>query len=317
VNAASWWQAIGVEVAPAKVGVALVPTLPPERLVEVARTAEAVDLDELWVWEDCFKQSGVAQAAVALASTVSLRVGIGLLPAPLRNVALCAMELSTLERMFPGRLIAGVGHGVQTWMAQAGAQQGSPLTLLNEYASALRQLLNGERVTVRGRYIHLSDVAMAWPPALPPPLMVGGAGPKTRALAARIGDGVLLPTALTDDEEQEACAAILRARNPEQIPIVATLIAATGVGAAERIAREVLRWDRPADLGIGVAGDAAHVAERIGRSAAWGVTSVAIHPTADEPDLPRLLRFLGEEVKPLLYASEPPSHSQTNARPEA
>jgi alkanesulfonate monooxygenase SsuD/methylene tetrahydromethanopterin reductase-like flavin-dependent oxidoreductase (luciferase family) len=40
-------------------------------------------------------------------------VGIGLLPVPLRNVAITAMEAATLHRLFPNRLLLGVGHGVQ------------------------------------------------------------------------------------------------------------------------------------------------------------------------------------------------------------
>src|SRR3954471_14606822 len=150
-------------------GFCFVPTHPPETLPALARSVERHGLDELWVWEDCFKQSGVASAAVARATTSGLRVGIGLLPVPLRNVALTAMELATLERLFPGRLVAGVGHGVQTWMEQAGARVASPLTLLREYATALRALLAGDRVSVSGRYVRLDDVALDWPPDVPPP----------------------------------------------------------------------------------------------------------------------------------------------------
>ena len=69
-------------------GLAFVPTLPPQRLRSVATAVQAAGLDELWVWEDCFKQSGVASAAAALAWTDQITVGIGILPAPLRNAAL-------------------------------------------------------------------------------------------------------------------------------------------------------------------------------------------------------------------------------------
>src|SRR4051794_9275226 len=183
-----------------QLGLAYVPTFPPERLRDVARVAERAGLDELWVWEDCFKQSAIASAAAALAWTDTITVGIGLMPAPLRNVALCAMELATLERMFPGRLIAGVGHGVPSWMAQVGGKVASPLTLLEEYADALRRLLGGNRVTAGGRYVTLDDVALDWAPPEPPPLMIGGAGPRSLALAARLGDGNLLGTAMTQAE---------------------------------------------------------------------------------------------------------------------
>ena len=129
-------------------GLAYVPTLAPERLRAVAQAAERSGLDELWVWEDCFKEGSIATASAALAWTSTITVCIGLMPAPLRNVALTAMEVATIERMFPGRLVAGVGHGVQEWMGQVGARAASPMTLLREYTDALRRLLNGERVTV-------------------------------------------------------------------------------------------------------------------------------------------------------------------------
>ena len=160
-------------------GLAYVPTLPPERLRSIAVAVEEAGLDELWVWEDCFKESAIASATAALAWTSRLTVGIGLMPAPLRNVAVCAMEVAMLARMFPGRLIAGVGHGVQDWMGQVGARVASPLTLLEEYAGALRRLLGGERVSVAGRYVTLDGVALDWPPDIVPPLMLGGAGPKS------------------------------------------------------------------------------------------------------------------------------------------
>ena len=96
-----------------RLGIAFVPTHAPESLRRLATTAEDAGLHDLWVWEDCFKQSGLASAAAALAWTDRVRVGIGLMPAPLRSTAITAMEVATLARMFPGRLVAGVGHGVQ------------------------------------------------------------------------------------------------------------------------------------------------------------------------------------------------------------
>jgi alkanesulfonate monooxygenase SsuD/methylene tetrahydromethanopterin reductase-like flavin-dependent oxidoreductase (luciferase family) len=113
------------------------PQVAPERLRDVARVADETGLEQLWLWEDCFFESGIASAAAALAWTSRVRVGVGLLPVPLRNVALTAMEAATLHRLFPGRVRIGVGHGVQDWMGQVGARVDSPVTLLREHLSAL------------------------------------------------------------------------------------------------------------------------------------------------------------------------------------
>ncbi|SDT39004.1 Luciferase-like monooxygenase [Friedmanniella luteola] len=282
-----------------QLGLAFVPTLAPERLRALATATEAAGLDELWVWEDCFKQSGIASATAALAWTTSLRVGIGLLPVPLRNVALTAMELATLERMFPGRLVAGVGHGVQEWMRQTGTRAASPLTLLREYTTALRSLLAGERVTVSGRYVQLDDVALDWPPSPPPPLMLGGSGPRSLDLTAELGDGTLLAAALTVDQVAEVGALLVRTRGAGH-PLVATVIVATGPRAQERVDAEVTVWGAKPGHGVGVGGDAARVAAEVRAFADAGATSVVFQPVEDEPDLDGWISFLGREVAPLV-----------------
>jgi alkanesulfonate monooxygenase SsuD/methylene tetrahydromethanopterin reductase-like flavin-dependent oxidoreductase (luciferase family) len=282
-----------------KLGFAFVPTLPPERLVAVAKACDAAGLDELWMWEDSFKEAGVSSAAIALASTSRITVGIGLLPAPLRNVALTAMEFAVLGRAFPDRFIGGVGHGVQDWMGQAGVRVASPLTLLREYTDALRSLLAGETVTVDGRYVKLDRVKLDWPVTVP--LMVGGGGPKSLALTGELGDGSLLSAALTDAHVAEACRVILEAVTHEgSHPIVATTIAAIGEGARARVDAEVVRWVAPPEVVVGAAGGAAEIAASVMRLEKFGITSVAIQPTEDEPDLLGLIAFLGAEVRPLL-----------------
>jgi alkanesulfonate monooxygenase SsuD/methylene tetrahydromethanopterin reductase-like flavin-dependent oxidoreductase (luciferase family) len=162
--------------------------------------AEESGLGELWLWEDCFAESGIATAAAVLAWTERLRVGIGLMPVPLRNVALTAMELATLARLFPGRLVPGVGHGVLDWMGQVGARVPSPMTLLDEYAGALRNLLHGQTVSTSGRYVTLDAVGLSWPPEIAPPVLVGAVGPRTLTLVGAVGDGVILSGGTTVDQ---------------------------------------------------------------------------------------------------------------------
>src|SRR5690349_19036983 len=159
------------------------PQLPPERLRALARLADETGLEELWLWEDCFREGGISTAAAALAWTERVRVGVGLLPVPLRNVALTAMETASLHRMFPGRAIVVVGHGVQDWMGQVGARAASPLTLLGEHLDALRALLGGKELTVQGRYVTLDGVALDWPPQRAVPVFSGGTGPRTLRLS--------------------------------------------------------------------------------------------------------------------------------------
>lgn len=184
---------------PLSVAVMLPRDLPAEHFARYARRAEELGFDELWVVEDLEFRGGIAQAAVALAVTERVRVGIGILPAAARNVVFAAMEIATLAELFPGRTDVGVGHGMPGWMRQAGAWPESPLTLLEEHLTALRALLGGERLDVAGRYVEVAGVRLASPPPVVPRLLAGVRGPRSLALAGRVADGTVLAEPVTPE----------------------------------------------------------------------------------------------------------------------
>lgn len=263
-----------------KLGIIFPPDLPPEQLRQVALAADESGLSELWLWEDCFAESGIATAAAVLAWTRQLRVGIGLLPVPLRNVALTAMELATLARLFPGRLVPGVGHGVLDWMGQVGARVQSPMTLLSEYTTALRELLAGRTVSTSGRYVTLDAVALTWPPQPVPPVLVGAVGPRTLTLAGAVGDGVILTGETSLD----------------QVPDAVRQVRAGRTGPAAGTEPEVVVFltvaDRP---------PATELAARIGQFADAGATTIALLSVGDDrPELAEFAGFVGREVQPLV-----------------
>ncbi|CAL9569293.1 LLM class flavin-dependent oxidoreductase [Streptomyces griseomycini] len=281
------------------------PQLAPERLRSVARLADEAGLEELWLWEDCFREGGISAAAAALAWTERVRVGVGLLPVPLRNVAITAMEAATLHRMFPGRAILGVGHGVQDWMGQVGARVESPVTLLREHLVALRGLLRGERITTDGRYVALDDVALDWPPGHEVEVFAGATGPRTVRLTGEAADGTIL-TATTSPEGVRRARRLIEegraaaGRGAESHEVVVYLLAATGPGAGERLRAELIAEGVGGEPDLGVAGDAGAVAKAVQRLAEAGADSVVLQPTGDEPDPEGFVRFVAEDVRPLV-----------------
>ena len=144
-----------------------------------------------------------------------------------------------------------LGHGVQDWMAQVGAAVESPVTLLREHTVAVRALLAGETVDVSGRYVRLDRVALDWPPATPPTLLVGARGPRSVALAGEVSDGVLL------DSVADAVAV--------------------------RRARELVGADRQVACYTEIA-DVAAVPDRVAELAEAGADTVIVQATEQEPD---------------------------------
>ena len=285
-----------------RIGAIFQPAFPPERLRAVVEAAEHGGVPELWLWEDCFQQSAFATAGAALAWSERLRLGIGVAPMPLRNVAVTAMEIATLARMFPGRLMPGVGHGVQRWMEQTGSRVASPLTLMREYVPALRSLLAGDEVTAAGRYVKLDRVKLDWPPAEAPLVYAAGEGPKTLQLTGEVADGTVLTGGTTVERAAEAIAAIsagraAAAREGRSRSVVYVMAAFGGTDASARAAHELTQWTMPEDQRLAAVGDAATVAAVAERFFAVGVDAVVLQPTSDEPDLGGFMRHVGEVAR--------------------
>lgn len=173
-------------------GVIFHPTFAPETLVPFSRRAESAGFDEFWLWEDCFYAGALTSSATVLAATEKLKVGIGILPAVVRNPLFTAMEITTLARLYPGRFTAGFGHGVDVWMKQIGAYPKSPLKALEETVTAVRRLLQGESVTMGGQQVHIDQVQLRLTPDVIPPLLIGGIREKSLRLAGRVGDGAIV-----------------------------------------------------------------------------------------------------------------------------
>jgi 5,10-methylenetetrahydromethanopterin reductase len=297
-----------------RAGVFFLPGWPDERLPAFARAAERDGYDELWLAEDCFEAGGVALAATALALTERIGVGIGLLPAAVRNPAIAAMDLATLARLHPGRVSVGFGHGVERWMRQIGARPQNRLELLAETVDAATRLLGGEQVTVEGRYVRLDGVSLHHPVDTPPPLLIGTTGPKALALAGRLADGFLLPEGsgaaavrwargqagggtatvyswLSVDDDGDAAVAAIRPTVERWAASGGyprlTAIAGLGEDGAAAVDDDVVR-------SIAIAGDPAQCARAL--AALWeaGADSVVVQPREGDDAEEQLARFAAD-----------------------
>jgi 5,10-methylenetetrahydromethanopterin reductase len=295
------------------------PTRPIGELPTAARELERLGFDELWIPEDCFAHGGIAAAATALAVTERLSVGIGLLPAAVRNVAIVAMELGSLALLHPGRVQVAFGHGVEAWMRQIGARPRNRLDLLRDVVSATRSLLAGDTVTIAGAQVALEDVALDVQPAQAPQLFIGTTGAQGIAMANDLDVGLLLPEGSTaaavtwaatsfgtvagttvyawarveDSRGQalERLRPVVRAwRDRGMYP---TLSARSGLPATGEIDDDQL-------ASIAVAGSADDCAERIMELHTAGASSVVIVPVGDDQDAQ--LERTATDVLPLLGA---------------
>lgn len=303
------------------VGVMLPRDLPAGDVLDFARRAESAGFNELWVVEDLGFRGGIAQAAACLAVTSQITVGVGILPAAARNAAFEAMEWATLAQLFPGRLIAGIGHGMPHWLRQVDAWPARPLRTLGEHAQAVRALLEG-----RSAFDDLRlDGAVV--PDVVPEILLGVRGPKSLELSGRVADGTILAEPVTpeyvqaalartgpdhhivafnagsvDDDEQVALAAVrpglAAIGEPDWAPHIAPLPFADEFATlrADCTTREEFTERLPDEWvrQLALVGTPAQVRDRIAELAEAGVTSSVFIPAPGAPgsleNLARVLR---------------------------
>ncbi|MFG6504512.1 LLM class flavin-dependent oxidoreductase [Microbacterium sp. P05] len=296
-------------------GILLPRDLAADGLIPFAVQAETSGFDELWVVEDLGFRGGIAQAAVALALTAHLRVGIGILPAAVRNVAYAAMEVATLAQLFPGRVNVGVGHGMPDWLKAAGTWPERPLAYLRAYVLALQGLLRGETVAWGSGELALDPAAV---PAVVPDVLLGVRGPKSLQASGRVAQGTILAEPSTE-EYVTAAREQIAATGPHRIVAYNVAAVDDDGDAAVAAVRPGLEWIgeadwlphlRPIDIGpevtalraqsatreefarrlppewvarLAVAGTPAEVRERLAGLARAGVTTSVLIPAGPDP----------------------------------
>jgi alkanesulfonate monooxygenase SsuD/methylene tetrahydromethanopterin reductase-like flavin-dependent oxidoreductase (luciferase family) len=200
------------------------------RLVDLARSAEQAGWDGFFLWDHLLYQEDVpfvdawiALAAIA-AATDRVRIGPLITPLPRRRPWKVARESVTLDHLSAGRLVLGVGLGIDFWREFAAfpgeaADDPERAELLDDGIEIITRLWSGEPVAYRGSRLSVDGVRFLPKPVQTPRIPIWSAvlwpprpGPVRRAARC---DGVVpfRPDGpLTPDNVRELRAAIARER---------------------------------------------------------------------------------------------------------
>lgn len=178
-----------------------------ERLRSFARRAEELGFDSLWITDHVvtarrfysvsWLDSLLTLSHVA-AVTDRIRLGTSILILPLRQPAVLAKEIATLDHLSGGRYIFGAGVG---WFGPefeaCGVHKSERGVRTDEVLDATMALLSGDDVDFAGRYYRLDGVTVEPHPPTPPPVWIGGgrqlphaASPEKSELSATVRDRV-------------------------------------------------------------------------------------------------------------------------------
>jgi len=135
----------------------------------------------------------VTVLAHAAASTKTIKLAPSTIILPLRHPTIMAKELSSLDQLSNGRLIASIGIGgdYPREFQACGVSMKERGVRANEGIEIMRKYWSGERFDYEGKIFQLEDVDMMPTPIQEggPPIWVCGRSDPAMKRAARLGDG--------------------------------------------------------------------------------------------------------------------------------
>lgn len=163
----------------------------------LCREVEALGYSALYLPDTCTPQMGpLAALGAAAAHTTTLRIGMLVANNDLRNPAVLAKELATLDVLSDGRLEWGIGAG---WSRPDYQSVGLPfdrpalrVERMIEAVDLLERIFSGAPVTHEGRHYSAKDLLGAPEPVQKPrpPLLIGAAERRMLTFAGEKADMV-------------------------------------------------------------------------------------------------------------------------------
>jgi 5,10-methylenetetrahydromethanopterin reductase len=174
-----------------KLGLLVLPELPPERLVATVRAAEELGYSHLWHADEKFYRDPWVGLTLAALNSRSIRLGTGVVEPYARHPALLAMAIASLDELSGGRAILGIGAG-GTGFPPMGVERRRPAVAIREAVTLVRALLAGETVTLDGEVIHFRNGRLNFRARPDIPIVVAARGARVLEVAGEVGDGVMI-----------------------------------------------------------------------------------------------------------------------------
>lgn len=161
--------------------------------------AEKIGFDYLWITDHFNNRNVYVSLAIASAYTERIKFGPGVTNPYLVHPVVTAQAVATLNEIAPGRVVCGLGVGDKTTLQMVNMEQTKPLATIRESVGIIREIASGRTLEMQGTIFKVSGAKLNFKVANTVPVFIGAQGPKMLALAAEIGDGVLINASHSKD----------------------------------------------------------------------------------------------------------------------
>lgn len=164
--------------------------------LEYVQYAEKRGFEAVWQAESRLVRDAIVPMAAYAAVTSTLKIGSGVINNWTRNIGLLASTFLTLDDLAPDRIICGIGAWWDPLAHNVGIDRKKPLTAMKETITVMKKLLNMERVSFDGEFIHVNgielDVVHGRKEPRNVPIYIGATGDNMMEMTGEIAEGVVL-----------------------------------------------------------------------------------------------------------------------------
>ncbi len=190
-----------------------------DELLEEIVYAEQLGYDHVWITEHHFIDDGYTPSVLPIAAAIArltsrIRIGTWVLLLPLHNAIRVAEDAATVDILSNGRFDLGVGLGYRLEeFAGFGVDRRHRAAIMDESLEIITRSLNGETVSLDGRYYQVRNVRVTPPPIQQPfPLWIGARSAAAARRAARFRANLMI---VADRPVYDAWAEALRAQGDD------------------------------------------------------------------------------------------------------
>ena len=274
-------------------------------LISMAKTAEAVGLDSIWLGDHLLYDLDVGPrgpwevwTSLSVLAAVTERVELGPLVAStaFHSPAMIAKQAETIEAVSNGRLILGLGAG---WNAREFSAFDCPfdrrVDRFAESFSIIRDLARTGRCTFHGEFNNIEDCIIhpRGPRESGPPIMIGSNGPRMLRLTmshadswntwwSHMGNSTDGFSQLSHEVDM-ACEDV--GRNPAEVERTCALLVGLDGGTGRQMG------DYPGDRPVPIGGSPAEIADKVAAFADVGAHHVQL---VLDPITESSIEFIGQ-----------------------
>jgi len=178
-----------------KFGIEFLPNEPIDKIVKLVKLAEDVGFEYAWITDHYDNKNVYVALGLVAEGTETIKIGPGVTNPYVRNPAITASAIATIDELSNGRATLGIGPGDKAAFDALGIEWTKPVSTLKESIATMEKLLSKGKIETGAVLKGVKAVQEKVP------IYMGAQGPMMLKTAGEVSDGVLINASNPKDFE--------------------------------------------------------------------------------------------------------------------